>query len=82
MTTTIIVFCVIVLFILYLFKGKMFFKPKEKHIAYTIDDQYNAEKKEIQDEIDSLLSKMGKNGLEDLSEKQKLRLQELSKKLK
>lgn len=50
--------------------------------AYTIDDEYNSRKVEIQKEIDHLLDKMGKNGLDDLSEKDKKRLQELSKKLK
>ena len=47
---------------------------------YTIDDKFNSEKREREKEIDELLSKMGKNGLNDLSEKDKKRLEELSKK--
>ena len=39
--------------------------PK-KDKNYTIDDRYNSEKLERQKEIDHLLSKMGKNGIEDL----------------
>lgn len=47
---------------------------------YTIDDQYNARKREREKEIDRLLGKMGKNGLEDLSPKDRKRLKELSEK--
>ena len=53
--------------------------PK-KDKNYTIDDRYNSEKIERQKEIDHLLSKMGKNGIEDLSEKDRKRLDELSQK--
>lgn len=53
--------------------------PK-KDKNYTIDDRYNSEKLERQKEIDYLLSKMGKNGIEDLSEKDRKRLDELSQK--
>ena len=51
---------------------------KEKN--YTMDDQYNSDKREREKEIDQLLSKMGKNGIEDLSQKDRNRLEELSKK--
>jgi len=54
------------------------FKPEQKY--YTIDDEFNAKRKERQDEIDELLSKIGENGLADLSEKERKRLDELSKK--
>lgn len=47
---------------------------------YTIDDKYNAAKREREKEIDQLLSKMGENGIADLSEKDRKRLEELSKK--
>lgn len=57
---------------------KNIFKPEEKY--HTIDDEYNAKRKERQDEIDKLLGKIGKNGLNDLSEKERKRLDELSKK--
>lgn len=45
-----------------------------------MDDRFNAQKKERQNEIDRLLDKIGKNGLNDLSEKDKQRLDELSQK--
>ncbi|PZU83180.1 MAG: rhomboid family protein [Chryseobacterium sp.] len=57
---------------------KSIFKPVQKY--HTIDDEYNAKRKERQDEIDKLLSKIGKNGLDDLTEKERKRLDELSKK--
>ena len=47
---------------------------------YTIDDKYKAAKREREKEIDQLLIKMGKNGIADLSEKDRKRLEELSKK--
>jgi len=47
---------------------------------YTIDDQFNSDKREREKEIDHLLSKMGKNGINDLSAKDRKRLDELSKK--
>ena len=46
-----------------------------------MDDQYNSDKREREKEIDHLLSKMGENGAKDLSEKDKKRLDELSKKI-
>ncbi len=52
----------------------------DKTKNYTIDDKYNASKREREKEIDQLLSKMGKNGIADLSEKDRKRLEELSKK--
>ena len=52
----------------------------DKTKNYTIDDKYNAQKREKEQEIDQLLSKMGKNGIADLSEKDRKRLEELSKK--
>ena len=51
----------------------------EKHTNYTIDDQFNSDKRDREKEIDRLLSKMGKNGINDLSEKDRKRLDELSK---
>ena len=57
---------------------KNIFQKEEKY--YTIDDAFNSKRKERQDEIDHLLSKIGKNGLDDLTEKERQRLDELSKK--
>ena len=51
----------------------------DKTKNYTIDDKYNAQKREKEQEIDQLLSKMGKNGIADLSEKDRKKLEELSK---
>lgn len=55
------------------------FFPDEKR-NYTIDDKFNSDKREREKEIDRLLSKMGKNGVNDLSAKDRKRLDELSKK--
>lgn len=55
-----------------------FFPDRQKN--YNIDDRFNAEKREREKEIDRLLSKMGKNGVNDLSPKDRKRLDELSKK--
>ncbi|MBN9336320.1 MAG: rhomboid family protein [Chryseobacterium sp.] len=57
---------------------KNIFKPGQKY--YSIDDEYNAQRKERQDEIDRLLKKIKKNGLNDLTQKERKRLDELSKK--
>ncbi|ASW75593.1 rhomboid family protein [Chryseobacterium piperi] len=55
-----------------------FFTPKQRN--YTIDDQFNSDKREREKEIDKLLGKMGKNGINDLSAKDRKRLDELSRK--
>lgn len=44
------------------------------------DDIFNANRREREHEINSLLAKMGKNGIDDLSAKDRARLDELSKK--
>ncbi len=67
--------------IIYFFRNsakKPFLSKEEKY--QTIDDRYNEERRNRELEIDSLLSKMGKNGIQDLSEKDRKRLEELSKK--
>ena len=53
--------------------------PNEER-QYTIDDQFNSDKREREKEIDRLLAKMGENGIDDLTPKDRNRLQELSKK--
>ncbi|MDH6251334.1 hypothetical protein M2347_001061 [Chryseobacterium sp. H1D6B] len=55
-----------------------FFPARPKN--YTIDDQFNSDKREREKEIDRLLGKMGKNGINDLSAKDRKRLDELSRK--
>lgn len=57
---------------------KNLLQPKQKF--YSIDDEYNAKRKEKQNEIDRLLDKIGPNGLDDLTEKERKRLDQLSKK--
>ena len=54
-----------------------FYPDKPKNL--TIDQQFNSDKREKEKEIDRLLSKMGKNGINDLSAKDRKRLDELSK---
>ena len=67
--------------IIYFFRNsakKPFLAKEEKY--QTLDDRYNEERRNRELEIDSLLSKIGKNGIQDLSEKDRKRLEELSKK--
>lgn len=54
-----------------------FYPDKPKNL--TIDQQFNSDKREREKEIDKLLSKMGNNGINDLSAKDRKRLDELSK---
>ena len=80
MNTFVIILLVLVILVFF-FRNDIQEKisPK-KDKNYTIDDRYNSEKLERKKEIDHLLSKMGKNGIEDLSEKDRKRLDELSQK--
>lgn len=73
----IIVVAVLVFFNREWIKNRFF--PDEKR-NYTIDDQFNSDKRDREKEIDHLLSKMGKNGVNDLSAKDRKRLDELSRK--
>ncbi len=80
MSTIFVLLAVAVIFI-YFFRRDIKEKivpQKEKY--YTIDDQFNSDKRERQKEIDALLSKMKENGVDDLTEKELNRLNELSKK--
>lgn len=81
MNTLFVLLAVAVIFI-YFFRRDIkekFVPNKDKYL--TIDDQFNADRKERQDEIDEILNKIGENGLQDLSAADKKRLDELSKKL-
>jgi hypothetical protein len=72
----------IIIAIILLFFNREWIKIKffpDKQRNYTIDDQFNSDKREREKEIDRLLSKMGKNGINDLSAKDRKRLDELSK---
>ena len=76
MNTTILIF-IIVIIAGFIFKKKIqlhFFPEKEKNL--TIDQQFNSDKREREKEIDRLLSKMGKNGINDLSSRDKKSLDE------
>lgn len=80
MNTVLILLAVAVVFA-YFFRNDIKEKiipNKEKN--YTMDDQYNSDKKDRENEIDKILSKMGKNGVNDLSREDQKRLDELSKK--
>lgn len=72
-----VIIAVVVLFFNRDWIKNRFFPDQQKN--YTIDDQFNSDKREREKEIDRLLSKMGKNGVNDLSEKDRKRLDELSK---
>ncbi len=81
MNTLFVLLAVAVIFI-YFFRRDIkekFVPNKDKYL--TIDDQFNAERKDRQNEIDEILNKIGENGLQDLSAADKKRLDELSKKL-
>ena len=80
MNTFVIILLVLVILVFF-FRNDIQEKiSQKKDKNYTIDDRYNSKKLERQKEIDYLLSKMGKNGIEDLSEKDRKRLDELSQK--
>lgn len=79
MNTVLIILAVLVIFA-YFFRKEIKEKiAPDAERNYTIDDKFNAEKVLRQKEIDQLLSKMGENGIDDLSEKDRKRLDELSK---
>lgn len=82
MNTILILLAVAVVFIYFFRKDlkEKFVPNKDKY--QTIDDQFNSEKKDRENEIDKILSKIGKNGLHDLSTEDRKRLDELSKKIK
>lgn len=67
--------------IIYCFRKYSTGKSGVKNKKFTsIDDRFNAERRARELEIDRLLDKMGSNGVADLSEKDRRRLEELSKK--
>lgn len=79
MTAVVILLIIIVIFA-FVFRKKLNVKQSSKEERYiSIDDRFNAQRREKEKEIDQLLGKIGKNGLSDLSEKDKKRLDELSK---
>ena len=78
---TIILVIIILVILGFIFKNKIQGKiVPSKDENLTIDQKYNADKREREKEIDKILSKIGKNGVSDLSEKDRKRLDELSKK--
>lgn len=80
MTIAIIILIIILIFA-FIFKDKFSASTSSSEEKYiSIDDRFNNDKREREKEIDQLLSKIGKNGLDDLSPKDRKRLDELSKK--
>jgi len=68
--------------ILYMLKPSILFLEnpfKREKGVYDIDDQYNLAKANRQRELDYLLDKINRDGIDSLSESQKARLEELSK---
>ncbi|UJF31061.1 rhomboid family protein [Kaistella sp. 97-N-M2] len=80
MTFVYVLLAVAVIFIYFFRKDikEKIIPNKEKN--YTIDDRFNSDRKDREKEIDRLLSKMGENGVKDLSREDQKRLDELSKK--
>ena len=78
-----LLFLVLAIAVIFIFFFRKDIKEKinaDKTKNYTIDDKYNAAKREREKEIDQLLSKMSKNGIDDLSVKDRRRFEELYKK--
>lgn len=51
---------------------------KKDNNAYTLDDKFNQNKKAKQEELDALLDKISKKGIDHLSQEERKRLEELS----
>lgn len=81
MSSIILFFIIALVIFLYIFRKK-FQKNKAEKLKspYTIDDQFNAEKRAREKEIDSLLSKIDPSGENHLSAQDRKRLDELSRK--
>ena len=80
MQTFFIILAIAVIFIYFFRKDikEKIIPNKEK--GFSIDDQFNSDRRNREKEIDSLLAKMGENGVGDLNQKDRNRLDELSKK--
>lgn len=63
----------------FLLVDNLFFKTHPK--AYNIDQRYNLEKNKRQNEIDKILDKINKKGIDSLSTSEKQKLREYSKKI-
>lgn len=65
------------------FLRNTFFKNTNKKVKVngyeTLDDKFNASKREKEEELNLLLEKVSKKGLNNLSHKDRSRLEELSK---
>lgn len=80
MQLTILLVIIIVIFVIIFGKKwrPTIFNKNNKY--QSLDDAFNERKYQREQEIDRLLSKIGKNGLKDLSKKERKRLDELSNK--
>ncbi len=72
----VIVILLVGLFIYY-FSKKSSVKSEQKHL--TIDDKYNEERVNNEKELNRLLEKINKKGIDSLSKKERNRLDKLSK---
>lgn len=80
MSTLFIIVAIAVVFVYFFRKGIKEKITYNKERNYTIDDHFNSEKRKREKETDALLSKMKENGIYDLTQKERDRLNELSKK--
>ncbi len=85
MTNSVIagIFLIVGLVSLYLIFAKKSFSNAKSQVRgpgkyHTIEDKYNAERREKELELDSLLDKIAKNGFHSLSAPEKKRLEQLS----
>lgn len=72
-----IVFLISILRPTWLGTDRFFFKREKKY--FSVDDQYREERKDKQLELDELLEKISRKGMNSLSRKERQRLEELSK---
>ena len=72
------VIVIVVYFIARSNKGTTPYLPSSKNTYQTIDDEFNAKKKEKQARIDRILEKINDSGVESLTKQEKLLLDEYS----
>lgn len=70
---------VIALFLYMIFKSRTTSSGTSNQKYYTIDDEFNARKKEKQATIDRILEKINAKGIESLTKQEKILLDEYSK---
>jgi uncharacterized protein YpmS len=73
----ILIVILLIVFFIYFFSKKTSVKSEQKHL--TIDDKYNEKRVNNEKELNQLLEKINKKGINSLSKKEKDRLDKLSK---